>query len=105
MAIAPDPQVGQASVSLFTEVPQCRHSYTTSGCFVQDSTRSTFSNSIDAGNHSKFGFTTSRQLGYSVYTTGPGSVSYSSITLVVMISAWQNGHVPRDGGLAVDMDL
>ena len=47
MAIASDPQAGQSSVSLPTEVPQCRHSYTTSGCCVQDSNRSTRSNSIE----------------------------------------------------------
>ncbi len=47
LAIASDPQVGQASVSLFTELSQCRHSYTTSGCVAQDSTRSTRSNSME----------------------------------------------------------
>jgi hypothetical protein len=52
VAIASDPQVGQASVSVFTEVPQCRHSYTTSGCRAQDSTRSAFSNIIGTGNRS-----------------------------------------------------
>jgi hypothetical protein len=81
MAIASDPQVGQASVSLSTEVPQCRHSYTTSGCCAQDSTRSTLSN-IGTGNHS--GVTVSRQLGHSTHTA---SVSYSGITLIVAILA------------------
>lgn len=82
MAIASDPQVGQASVSLLTEVPQRRHSYTAFGCFVQDSNRSTPSNSIDTGSHA--GFTTSRHLGHSAYIAGPVSLSYSTI----VISAW-----------------
>jgi hypothetical protein len=85
VAIASDPQVGQASVSLFTEVPQCRHSYTTSGCRAQDSTRSALSSIIDTGNHS--GVSLSRQLGHLAYTAAPVSVSLSWITLVVAISA------------------